>query len=204
MNAKRTSWLLTGLLGLLLLAIPASTYGLQQLLTTESDALLQQKAKLAALQQQQTDLARAKAQIRANAELYEITKSIVPQNKDQAQAVRQIVNLAQKNRVSLQSITFPASTLGSGARPGATVNANAATTKLSQLTPVKNIPGVYTLQLTVTSDPQNPVRFEQLIAFLADLEKNRQTALVSNLNISPSKSSDSLSFSLTLDTFIKP
>ena len=226
MTSKRVYYLLIGSLIVLGLAVVGGAYNINTLLVKQSGDLVDAKARLAALNQEQTSLISAKKDIATYAELYKISKSIVPQNKDQAQAVRQIVNLAADTGVSLQSITFPASTLGNlvpGAAAGATKTAGPTATgpspTLSQLQPVPKIPGAYNLQLVVSSstDTKRLASYQQLINFLSGLERNRLTALVSTISIAPggqsgaaggtvdvSNPTDAFSFILTLDIYIKP
>lgn len=200
MNAKRSFYALTALLALLVLALPTAAYGFTQLMHGKSAELMTYKARLAALEQEKLNLAKAKKDIVQFSEPYAIAKAVVPQNKDQAQAVRQIIKIAGDNGVGIQSITFPSSTLGNSPSGG-----SGPATKLSQLVPVKSIPGVYSLQLTVASDPARPISYPQLISFLSALEHNRQTALITTISIAPSqKSPGYFSFNLTLDTYIKP
>jgi hypothetical protein len=220
MTTKRTYYLLVGLLGLLSLGLVATAYSTNNLLVKQSTKLVEVKARLAALNQEQSELAKSKKDIATYANLYNISKTVVPQSKNQVQAVRQIVNLAGQTGVSLQSITFPSSTLGSGSAT-TTAPASAAgptvavgNPSLSQLKPVPKIPGVYDLQLVVTSstDTGSLATYQELIDFLAALEQNRLTALVSTIAISPGgqatpttvTSHTLFSFILTLDIYIKP
>lgn len=216
MNAKRSFFLMCGIVVLLLLGTIGGAYGAQVLLKKESDKLVGLKVKVSALSQQETALKQAKKDIAASTELYNIAKVVVPENKNQAQAVRQIVKLAGDNKIVLDSINFPASTLGSAstAKPSTGTAAtgavgapatSGANPSLSQLTPVLTIPGVYDLQLTVTSSTSSLASYTQLINFLSALEHNRQTALVSSISIQPDSTNHSLfSFSLVLDIYIKP
>jgi len=208
MNTKRVYYMMLGVVCLLVIALFGSAYGVQKLLAGQSTDMLHQKAHLVALTQEQTQLAQAKNDIKTYTSLYNISKTIVPQTKDQTQAVRQIVKLADENSVKLQSITFPASSLGNaatGATNAAPATVHSSTTTLSQLAPVKNIPGVYMLQLTITSDATHYATYPQLISFLSSLEQNRQTAIVSTISISPSPDNHSLfSFIITLSIYIKP
>jgi hypothetical protein len=201
MTAKKTFVILNILLALLGVSILGGAYQVQQILKTESLKLASSKAKLVAYQKQQTQLLKAKKDIATYSDLFKISKVIVPENKNQAEAIRQIINIAKTNNISIESITFPTSNLGS-----ASTGAGGGTDK-SQLVAVKNIPGVYDLKLLITSDQNAPVSFQQLIAFLADLENNRQTALVSNISLVPDNKSGrnpSIGFNITLDTYIKP
>ncbi|MDB5168925.1 MAG: hypothetical protein JWO41_281 [Candidatus Saccharibacteria bacterium] len=216
MSAKRSFYVMCALVILLMTGIVGGTYVGQVLLKKESDKLVGLKAKVDALGRQETALKQAKKDITASTDLYNIAKVVVPENKNQAQAVRQIVKIAGDNQILLDSINFPASTLGNGAAPvkGATAAtgsvAGASATsgtnpQLSQLTPVLTIPGVYDLQLTITSSTSTLASYSQLINFLSSLEHNRQTALVSSISIQPDNTfHNKFSFSLVLDIYIKP
>jgi hypothetical protein len=132
----------------------------------------------------------------------------VPQDKDQAEVVREIVKLANDSGFKPSSITLPASTLGASkssvaGTPG--VPAPATNSNLTQLTPVKGNPGLYILEITVTQDASSPVPYSQFIDFLSRLEQNRRTALVSSIVLQPSPTDrNMLSFTLTVDKYIKP
>lgn len=214
MNSKRLYLLLIGSIALLFIGLVAGTYEINGALTHKAATLTNLKAQDQALQQEQISLAKARADIKKYASLHQIAQAIVPEDKDQAEAVREIVKIAGDNKVNLASITFPASTLGStpvvpGAAAVAPVSAapaaNSKTSALSQLTPVKNIPGVYNLLITIASDSNAPVPYNQFVGFLSDLEHNRRTAEVSTITISPSPQNRSLlSFVLTLNEYIKP
>ena len=203
-----------GLIVLLIAGLFGSAYGIQGLLRTKSVELVGQKAKLTALNQQQGGLVQAKKDIATYSSLYDIAKVVVPENKNQAETVRQIVKLASANNVRLGSISFPSSTLGNagqvsptGAAPAPTTSSpsKAAGAALSQLTPVLGAPGVYVLPINVSSDSNYSSTYPQLISFLSALEQNRLTAQVTSLNITPdANTSDRFSFILTLNSYIKP
>jgi hypothetical protein len=222
MTSKRLFFVLVGVLFLLVLGIAGGTYEINGLLVKKSDNLLSLKAKQLSLDQDKTQLIQMKKDIVTYNNLYQISQVIVPQNKDQTETVRQIVNLAKQSGVNLQSITFPASSLGTGASslalnttttPGSTpapapssagLSTNPA---LSQLTPIAHIPGVYDLQIEITSatDPAFLATYPQVISFLSGLEQNRLTAQVSSIDLVPSSTArDKLSFTLNLNIFIKP
>lgn len=206
MTSKQLRWLLLGLLGLLFVALIAGTYKANLLLESQASTLVSLKAKDQALASEQQGLVKAKKDIKTYSDLESIAKAVVPQDKDQAEAVREIVNIAGTYNVSLSTISFPASTLGSSAvLPTVTTSTSKTTTSLSQLQPVKNIPGVYQLQISITSDPAKPVAYEKFISFLSALEHNRRTAQVSAISIQPNTANRSLlSFTLTLNEYIKP
>lgn len=211
MSSKRLHFLLIGAVGLMCFALLGGAYAVNSMLSKRANNLTALKAKSQALEQQAIGLAKAKKDIEKYTELEQITKSIVPEDKSQAEAVGEIVKIAGQNGVSIASITFPASTLGAGpvsTTPSATPApspANTSKKSLSQLQAVKNIPGVYQLQIVVNSDTNKPVLYDRFITFLSALENNRRTAQVSSITIQPQPTNPKfLTFTLTLNGYIKP
>lgn len=211
MTSKRLYWILLGSICLLFAGLIAGAYEVTSVVGKESKNLSNLKAKDEALSQQQDGLKIAKKGLAEYADLEQIAHAIVPEDKSQAEAVRQLFNIAAANGIKLASINFPASTLGttSAVAPstsgGAVTPVPAVNTKTSQLQPVKNIPGVYELQITVISDSQNPAPYYKFINFLSDLENNRRTAQVNTISIQPTTTdTTSVSFTLTLNEYIKP
>lgn len=213
MNAKKIYLIFVGSLCLLFIGLFVATIQINKLLTAKANNLTQLKAKDAALEREQTSLKKTARDMKTYTDLQKITQSIVPEDKSQAQAVREIVNIANQHGIRLAKISFPASTLGNSAGIGASTSqaatpsasSNNKNTRLSQLSPVKNIPGVYQLPITVQSDAKEPVRYDKFISFLNALERNRRTAQVSSITLDPSKENRNfLSFTLTLNNYIKP
>lgn len=214
MSSKRAFYLMSSLILLFACGLAGGAYEINGMLGKQSTKLVDAKAKLAALQQEQVELKQAKKDIVTYSDLYKISKVVVPENKNQAEAVRQIVKIASQNGVVLQSITFPSSTLGGSPTVGS-AGATAATPSgpsaigggnpsLSQLRKVPNIPGVYVLELKVDGSTTHLNGYPELIDFLAGLEQNRLTALVSDIVILPDSQNGTFQFTLTLDIYIKP
>lgn len=200
MNAKRLYFVLLGCIVLLATGLIGGAYGINTMLAGKSTKLVSLKAQTAALGTQQTELIKAKREVAKYASLEQIAQSIVPQDKNQAETVREIVNIAAANDVGLASITFPASNLGQ-----ATASSSSVSKAPSQLAPVQGIPGVYDLEITVTSDSAHPVTFTQFTNFLSSLENNRRTAEVSTVSLNPlATNRNYLTFTLTLDEYLKP
>ena len=223
MSSKRLYFLLIGTLVLLACGLVGGTYEANKLFTAQSQKLTTYKAESLALDSEQASIAKSSHDIVYYADLDKIAKAVVPQDKNQAEAVREIVNLAKTYDINLASISFPASTLGntvapaSGATPAAAspaATAKSPSVALSQLTPVKNIPGVYQLPITIQSDTNKPVLYSNFINFLAALENNRRTSQVSTISIAPvstvqgskagTSNSTLISFNLALNEYIKP
>ncbi len=212
MNSKRLYYVLICLIALLGACIIAVGYKADGMFKKQSESLLDQKALSLALSEKQQQLIKDKRDIKAYTELNAVAKAIVPQDKDQALTIREIINLAKQSGITrLSSVTFPASNLGiataptTGTSSTTTVAPKIANSNLTQLTPVKGIPGVYNLQITVQQVEKDAVSYNTFIAFLERLEQNRRTAQVSNISIIPSKKNpDLVSFTLIIDEYIKP
>lgn len=213
MNSKRTYYLMIVSLVLLVGAILGGTYMATGMLKKQSEKLVDYKLLDQVLQQEQTGLIKAKADGKKYSSLEQIAKTIVPQDKDQARAVREIVKIATESGIKPTAINFPVSTLGNiptGAAAGTATSGTgapgtAAKQSLSQLSPVKGIPGVYNLPITIEVDATAVVPYAKFIEFLGRLEQNRRTAHVSSILIQPSPTNgDMVSFTLTVEGFIKP
>lgn len=193
MTAKRFSVLLQIAVGVALFGFLLCAYAATKLLENKAQTVRDARLRSMVLEEKQNQLGKARSDIQKFVELAEIAKSIVPQDKDQARTVREIVRLAEKNGIKLGAITFPASSLGD------------KKSKQSQLVAEKGIPGVYSLEITVQSDVESPAPFANFIKFLDALEHNRRTALVIGINIQPDVSDpNKTSFLITLKEYIKP
>jgi hypothetical protein len=202
MSAKRYFYVMTGLLALLFLFIIGGAVGGNMLLKKQSEKLTNLKVENKAVEMQQTALVQAKRDVEKYSSLEEITKSVVPQDKDQARTVREIVQIAADNNIPIKSITFESSTLGQGATPGAQPGAAKLPGGLSQVKPVQGITGVFSLPISVDSAQQ--VSYQDFLSFLEDLEQNRRTAHVESINVSPQPGGRSLNFSIKINAYVKP
>lgn len=184
-------------------------------LKSQSDKLVAAKLDSTSLNEQQTALIKAKKDLEKYRELQDIAKSIVPQDKDQAKAVREIVGFAQESGVTLESITFDDSSLGqAAAAPAAPAPGGEATTStpataapaVTQSKPVPGIPGVFSVPITIVSTKNNN-QFSNFISFLSKLENSRRTAQVEKISITPGVTpagQEYINFSLTVNIFVKP
>ncbi len=198
MNPKKFSYLMIVLVTLLFVAIVGGTVGGYTLLQKQAKRLSDLKAQDEVTKQQEVSLAQAKADIQKYTPLNEIAKSIVPQDKDQAKTVREINMIASENGIALQQINFDTSSLG---------QAGSKTTKpgLTQVKPVEGIKGVYSLEITISTDKSSSVPYDKFLQFLEDLEANRRTAHVTSISVTPDPDNASkVSFSLVLNAYLKP
>lgn len=210
MNGKGLHVIMLALLGALGLVLLGSVYFATNVLSEKSRELVAVRAMKQAKEEQERQLVKAKEDIQKYSELNEIAMSVVPQDKDQAKTVAEIVNLANQSGIKrLSSVAFPPSTLGASGSSKDSGTSSETRTKLpgglTQVTPVKGISGVYRLQITVSQAATEPVPFGNFLTFLSKLENNRRTAQVSSINVQPdSKNPDLVSFTLVINEYIKP
>ena len=202
MGAKRLYYILLGTIGLSVVVLFGCVYAANNLLVRQSKQVADAQLKRLVAEQKQVNVAKAKADTERYKTLAGIANSIVPQDKDQAQAVREIVNIADASGITLGTVSFPSSTLGAVQKGSGKAATNSA---LSQLRVVKGIPGVYSMDITVQSDATAPADYNKFIAFLDALEHNRRTALVTTLTMQPLITDPSkVTFTLVLNEYIKP
>lgn len=213
MTPKRIFYVLwAGLALIISLTISSVFYG-QKLIQSKSAELTNAKVNQSVSETQQGNLNLAKADIKKYEELNIIAKTIVPQDKDQAKTIREINNLAAELGIPLRSIGFSSSNLGqapaastptTGSAPTDPAKAAVKAPDVTQIKPVDGIPGLYYLEITISSVDTQPIPYPTFIKFLQKLETNRRTAHVDKLTIKPNKDGTALSFNLTLRAYLKP
>jgi len=206
MNSKRLFIILLAVICLLGVGIIASAVLGNSMLEKKSADIVSLKTDNQVLNAEELSLNQAKKDIQKYSELEKQARAIVPADKNQAAAVREIVKIAQSNGIKISSITFPASALGGITATGSGGAAKpAASTALTQVQPVKGISGVYSLPITIQNDVKSPISYSDFINFLSQLEQNRRTAQVSSITLQPSTQNPSqLTFNLVLDVYLKP
>ncbi len=200
MTSKKVYYLLIAVLVAMgAVGVTTLVYG-NKLLASSASKLNDAKLESRVIDEQQQSLAQAKQDIEKYADLEKIAKTVVPQEKDQARTVREIVKYAADAQVPVSSITFPTSDLGEKKTTAATTTA-----PLSQLKAVQGIKGVYQLEITVTNDAEHQVSYPSLINFLEKLEKNRRTAEVTTVGLQPDpKNRNMLIYTMTINVYLKP
>ena len=210
----RTKYRGLGVIALLIVSavvfIAVAFVGLSQL-SSNSRQLVNLKVQSRTADNQLSSLAAVKKQVQKYAYFNQVAKTVIPNDKDQAQAVLDIFQMAANSGIALQNIDFPASSLGikptvpaSGSQPSGNTNV------LSQAKPVEGIPGLYSLQLVITPQTGNGVPSNQIstypkfLDFLNRIEHDRRTAQITEVSIQPQSASSTLGFTLTLNIFIKP
>lgn len=202
MTAKKLYYGLLGSLVLIAIAVIATVFYGNQMLGSQNKKLAETKVQLANLDSVQSSLVTAKRDIEQYSVIEQIAKTVVPQEKDQAKTVREIVKIADESGISIASISFASSTLGNTGK--AKAPAASTGTSTTQTEKVEGLTGVEKLPITVTSDSGKPVSYRNFLQFLERLEQNRRTSQVADVNIQPSADNRNfLNFSLKLNVYIK-
>lgn len=216
MSSRQIRLALIGALAGLIVLFFALALGGRSLLIGNSQKLVDLKQQSKTADAQLTNLAASKKQVEKYAYFNTVAKTVIPSDKDQAQAVLDINRLADQSGIVIANISFPASTLGS--KPATPSKSDAATTSsqaaISQAKPVEGIKGLYSLELIVV--PQTgagvpdakKVTYAKFLDFLDRIERNRRTAQISQVSINPEAGeggpSQFIDFSLSVNIFMKP
>jgi len=219
MTSKRLNMVMSGLLAFCVVAfIAMCSIGLS-ILGHKSQQVVGLKLQSRVADDRLSSLAQAKIEVEKYSYFKEVAKTVIPGDKDQAQAVLDIFQLASQSGIAIANISFPASNLGVGAALApATTGASAVSANskslLSQAKPVVGIGGLYSVELTITPATGNDVpvaskaTYPKLLDFLDRIERNRRTAQISQINVQPIANNgaptDFIGFSLVINIFIKP
>jgi hypothetical protein len=205
MNSKKFRLILMATFGMtVLIFIIIWSAGLSAM-KKQSDKMVDLKLKNQTADAQLANLESSKNEIKKYSYFKDVARSVIPSDKDQAQAVLDILNLASQSGFSIQSINFPTSNLGSKNAASASKNA-----LISQAQAVSGIPGLYSVQLTITPatgaqiPPDRQVTYAKMLNFLQRIENNRRTAQIAQVNIQPLTEGGQINFTLILNVFIKP
>jgi len=217
---QRRLIMLGGLAFLGLLFVIIAFIGLSNL-SSKSQHLVDLKVEDNKLEAQLNNLAEAKKEISQYNYFRAIVRSVIPNDKDQVQAVADVLQFASQSGNTIQGITFPPSTLRSklpavGGTSGSSATApGAAHTAITQAKPVAGIPGLYSVELTIThtADASTPAAgqstYPELLDFLNRIEQNRRTAQISQVNITPILDNNGtptpyINFVIITNIFMKP
>lgn len=211
MRNKRFFFFMCGVFVLIVILIGTFVFFGIKTLGKESKKLQEARTAMATADQQKVAQTKAKKDLAKYSELNEITRSIVPQDKDQAKTVRELNAIARSSGIRLKTITFATSTLGQApaktsgsSESGASTTPSApATPSITQVKPVDGITGVYSLEITIANDSSTSVTYDQLIRFLSGLEANRRTAHVQKITLTPG-GDGKIVFNITLNAYLKP
>jgi hypothetical protein len=201
MNSKRLFFVLLAILiGVNTGGVALLVFG-NKVLDKQNSKLTELKVEANTLDSVQQSLVKAKKDVEKYKDLAQEVETVVPQEKDQARTIRELVQIANESGVAIDSINFPSSSLGNTNTPGSASSPTTGTTN-TQTQKVEGINNVERLEITITSSKQ--VTYGNFILFLQKLEQNRRTAQVSSITVTPSAIDKSrVNFSLVLNVYIK-
>jgi hypothetical protein len=215
LDNKKLRLVLIGSLALSIVVFFGVMLGGLSVLQSKSKQMVGLKVQSQTTEAQLSNLEQTKKDIEKYSYFKEIAKTVIPNDKDQAEAILEINQMANDSNILIQSITFPASNLGATTSTLSTggqdaTSAASKTTAISQAKPVTGIPGLYSLELIITpqSGPNTPsdmqITYKKMLDFLGRIENNRHTAQITDVTINPASDKQSLNFTLTVNIFIKP
>lgn len=213
MQSRRFFFVMINLLCLSIFLLLGAVFAGNILLQEQSKELNDLKVQNKIIEEQERSLTQAKRDIEKYQELDEIARAIVPQDKEQTRTVREITRIATESGITLNAITFPASSLGqksaaaptqSSSEEGGGDSSKPKTPPITQAQPVSGLSDVYALEIVISTPENRPVPYNRFLSFLERLESNRRTAHVDKISIKPSSGGTGLSFVLTLNAYVKP
>lgn len=207
MSSRGMRWLLIIALSLVAMAFMLICIGAFSMLDRQSNKLVDLKLQNHTAETQLANLPEVKKQVDKYGYFNNVAKTVLPSDKDQAQAVLDAYQMASQSGFLIQDLTFPTSNLGGSASGSASSAPSKAV--ISQATPVSGISGLYSIPLTITPQtaPSVPadkkVTYAKFLDFLNRIETNRRTAQITKVDVTPTTSGD-FNFTVTVNLFIKP
>ena len=214
MTTKKAHFGLLGLLVLVIVAIGLAMYFSRVFLKSNSDSLVNAKLELYKIDETEYIYRKNQAILQENQETADILASVLPQEKDQAKAVREITQIASDNGLSVKAIRFPGSDLVITNKPVAAQTQGSTTTPqatpsgptISQAKPVNGLNNVLgiAVEVELTSARSGAqISTDQVLSFLQQIENNRRNIRVTSINFGSSVDEGK---TLKIDTllFIKP
>lgn len=201
MTPRRLYFILLGSIGLLVVGIGALLWFGNTYLHNKSQKLVDAKLDNYTTEELERVYQRANKDLESYRSLGETLSKVLPKEKDQAMAVRELYKIASETNISIESVNFAASTLGQKAT--GTTKPNASITQAKQ---VEGIDGVLGIDISISAKGigTRPIAYNDMITFLQKVELNRRSMMIKEISISPSKSLDGVTFTATLTTFVKP
>jgi HAMP domain-containing protein len=195
-------------------------------LTASSTELSTLRSEVAALEIKQNDLNLAKATLVDQKNERQTLDLVLPTNKDQSRLIQELTSIAATAGVSINSISFPTSTLGTQVKTSAPAPADTTTDQtttqtapatpkaatISQATPIKEIPGVQAIDITIGQinsvglPAGGGVRYSEMMQFIRLIERNQRSIQIKSIGISSATAPSGeplYSLDVALTTFVR-
>ncbi len=220
MNAKRLYFVLIGFLILLIIGGGSAFVFADSFLSKQANKVSDLKVQQAVLEAQESSFIKARNDLKKYESLKASIDRVLPEDKDQARAVRELFTIAEETGMKISQITFPTSDLGRQTKtPAATSTPGTAspapssspttTPSITQAKPVDGISGVLGITAAVEVGPMNedePITYGDFLEFMNKLEQNRRTMQVSQVTLNPveQQQGGEFDFSFSVTIFVKP
>ena len=199
---------------LLIIGAGAMIYFGYSFMNKSSDSLVTAKLDNIGAEEQEVNYIQARKDLEKYKSLSELLSNILPKDKDQARAVRELYKIGDETNISVDSIQFPASSLGQKApatsttTPSTTAPTTPAPTgpTVTQAKAVEGMSGVLGIDVDLTLKPEtgNSIPYDNMIKFLHKLELNRRSMQIKKITVKPDAKNGGVTFNVTLTIFIKP
>jgi hypothetical protein len=212
MNAKKLFFGLIGLTVALILATAGVFYFANSFLVKSSSKLNNLKVQNSVIEKNEQIYTKARNDLAKNKDLKQTVEDALPKEKDQAKAIKEIIQIGRNTGVKIEKIEFTDSTLGDKAKttattpsassPSATPQAAPSAT-ITQAKPIAGISGVQGIEMKVTlagPNDKTPINYNGFVSFLDQVSNNRRSMQIAQLDIQPGlKKAD-----LKINIFVKP
>lgn len=201
MTPRRLHFILLSGIGMLVVGVAVLLWFGNIYLHNKSQALIEAKLDNYSTEELERVYQRANKDLESYRSLGETLSKVLPKEKDQAMAVRELYKIASETNISIESINFAASTLGQK-----TTGPSNTASAITQAKPVQGIDGVLGIDISISAKGPGtkPIAYNDMIAFLQKVELNRRSMMIKEISISPAKALDGVTFNATLTTFVKP
>lgn len=187
MTPKRLFLALCILCGLLFAGTAAAVYFGNKILSGEANKIAIARADDELIDKRKALKSDLKKTITDYAELKTLASKFLPDSKNQDDLVAEFYKIANDNNIDISGLTFTAS----GEKIGSS----------SQTTPLKDAKNVLVFPFTVTNYTAS---FNQLIAFMQDLENNRRKLQITQIQLQPDEETGEISVpSMAIESYIK-
>ncbi len=197
MKLKLASQKMFVLMCLVLVAFVAGVVGagLKTLdfMKTKSEKIVDLKLQNAEFEKQQEVYLKARAEIEKFREYGEVAESVLPKEKNPALITAEIIAIAREAGITLSSISYPSSEIGTPTAPPNSLN--------TQLKPAEGLKDVMVLEISIT--PDRGVTYEQLLGLLSRFSNNKRKMSVTRVSVNSDRD-NLITFIIGLNLYIKP
>ena len=197
MNAKKTYFLLLGLLLASIVGAIAAIFIGNMIMQKSSDNLVKAKLDSIGADTEEQTYLQARKNLERYSTLNETISQVLPKSKDQAQAVKALYQIGDETGIIVSNIQFPTSTLG---------QKSTAVGSVTQAKAVTGMPGVQGIDISIELLPASgkSISYANMIKFLQDVELNRRNMQIKQISVNADVINSGVTFKLTLTIFVKP